>query len=57
MSCECGVPNCRGHEVGPDGKVHIYNHPRGKRLVMDLNAHEKGGTHGENHESWSSEAG
>ena len=34
-SCECGFPNCQGHEPDADGKVHIPNHPRG-HLVLDM---------------------
>ena len=33
-SCKCGVPKCNGHQIEPDGKIHIRNHPRG-HLVID----------------------
>lgn len=36
--CKCGVPNCAGHEVGEDGKVHIPDHPQG-HLVLDMSKH------------------
>ena len=34
-SCKCGVPNCPGHEIGPDGTVHIPGHPK-RHLVVSL---------------------
>jgi hypothetical protein len=36
--CKCGVPNCAGHELEEDGKVHIRNHPDG-HLVFDMSKH------------------
>jgi hypothetical protein len=38
--CKCGVPNCAGHELGEDGKVHIPDHPDG-HLVLDMSKHIK----------------
>jgi hypothetical protein len=34
-SCSCGVPNCPGHEIRPDGTVHIPGHPK-RHLVISL---------------------
>ena len=25
--CLCGVPNCEGHEIAPDGRVYVSEHP------------------------------
>jgi hypothetical protein len=27
-SCKCGVTNCPGHEIRPDGTVHISGHSK-----------------------------
>jgi len=31
QECKCGIPGCKGHEIGKDGKVEITNHPALKK--------------------------